>query len=218
MYDFFSKNFMTISIVFIVLMIILPIVIMSINAKLVKCVENRNTEELEKYIKVQKGLIWANFGLIFVLSAISLIINIIFSRSNSDYLRRNYVMFERTFIYWGIAFEIILTLSLTIYMNHILDNVNIMNGSDELGKIYIIIPIMTVVSLHILLFIDGAIKNTFRGINYVAPFVGNTIQSITRSPVSSHSRSNSPSVSQFPRDRRYRYWTPTHLDDDEENY
>lgn len=171
MFDFYSKYFLTFAIIFMITLIILPIVILSINAKLISIVENNNTDELQEYIKIQKAMIWTNLVVTIIYSVFIIIINIIFDRSKFWYISENFMKFNIKSTYWTIALILILFISLTIYMNYILNNINIQNGKDELQKIYIIVPIISIISLYSFIVLNTLIKDAIETILFPKEYI-----------------------------------------------
>lgn len=126
----------------------LMISILVINNRLKQEVEKKDVDKLEEMKKVQKGLIWTNFIVIILFCLFMLIFNIYLLSSPSQHIQsRKRKIYMRTFI----AFALLsLNIGMVYYLNKALDDTTIENDKDELNKIYIVIPIINIVSICLL--------------------------------------------------------------------
>ena len=132
----------------------LGISILVVNSKLYlfsDTIENRNMNELmdtfENYLKTQKALIWINSLIIICVFIYLLFVSFNFFKSEYNAIRER----RRGFLIRNIILGcmLIIAIALTIYMNQILNEMNISNSKEESKKIFIIIPILSVISIFL---------------------------------------------------------------------
>ena len=129
------------SIILSFILIGLLIGILVVNNNLNYYANNLEVNNFEDNLKIQKALIWINYSVILLFFLYLLIVSVEGYASNA--LRKNLTI-------KSISMIIIVTV-LTYYMNKSLNDINISNSNEELKKIYIIIPILTLISIFLLI-------------------------------------------------------------------
>lgn len=155
-YPFYYKYFKTGSLILFYVLLILGITILVINSKLYffsDTLEDRNMNErintFENYLKTQKALIWTNFSIIIFFFMYLLIISFDFFKSDYGAISERRKGFLTRNIILGIM--VIINIGLTIYLNQTLNEMNIFNSKEESKKIFIIVPIISVISISLLM-------------------------------------------------------------------
>jgi len=141
LFAIYYKNLKLTSIILSFILIGLLIGILVVNNNLNYYANNLEVNNFEDNLKIQKALIWINYSVILLFFLYLLIVSVEGYASNA--LRKNLTI-------KSISMIIIVTV-LTYYMNKSLNDINISNSNEELKKIYIIIPILTLISIFLLI-------------------------------------------------------------------
>lgn len=195
-FEIYAYSYAPVSIFIFYVLIAFLIAILIINNKLNNAIYENNIKKYNDNVEIIKGLIWSNY-LIQLILFIFMFIGIYFiikSPLNNPFnvTRRKLSIIS----YFAFFCMIIVSSGLTYYIHNGLNNMDIKNAKEEVNKIYIIIPIISIITIVILSFILGYSNDVLRNINYyINTHVPEPI-SVTRtnSPVSS----NSPSMNDLP--------------------
>jgi hypothetical protein len=179
--------------------LLLLIIIISISIALHTHINNENSDKFNELLKVLKGFIYSN-SIVIVLSMIFwMFINIVLSKS-----RTTYMQYQKQFINKRIAsliFAILAVIGLTVFIMKTLEDATIYNGKDKLLYIYIIIPIMNIVSFVILSIIGDSLHNNLDRLDVIRFNMNNNIYEHT--PTTRMSPPSSPSLNSRTYSRSY---------------
>ena len=185
LFEFYYKTIKPLSMVLFFILIGLLIAILVVNNKLLDYVNKNDDKKFQENLKIQKALIWTNFSIIILFFLYLFIISFYFftPRFQRMYNRTKYA--KTIFLFCLIP----IFTGLTYYVHKSINEINILNAKDELKKIYIIIPIISIISLSLLMYNFSITDSTLTYINnYLIRYQLNNISSITRN--SSPSLSN----------------------------
>ena len=199
LFKFYYKTIKTIPIILSVLLIALSISILVVNRNLSDSFDNQDQDNFDKLLKTQKGLIWTNYSIVIVSFIYFLIIYIYFILSRHiGYANRYEYIIPQSGI--SIAWIVIFT-SLVYYIHSGLNGINSLNVNDkekysqlndEIKKIYIIIPIVCIISLSFLFILTKSSSRFIGYSNYSMYEEMNDPVSVTITrPISSSSRRSS---------------------------
>lgn len=196
--DFIYK-YNYIGMILLLFILLLLIIIISISITLHTHINNENSDKFNELLKVLKGFIYAN-SIVIVLSIIVwMFINIVLSKS-----RTTYIQYQKQFIIKRIAsliFTILAVIGLTVFIMKTLEDATIYNGKDKLLYIYIIIPIMNIVSFIILSINGQSINNNLDRLDVIRFNMNNNIYEHT--PTTRMSPPSSPSLNSRMYSRSY---------------
>jgi len=153
MFHFYFSTIKVISMVLFYTLIGLLISILIVNNKLLDTVNKNDNKKFQENLKIQKGLIWTNYAIITLLFLYLLSVSFYFftSRFTGIY---NVTNQRRSLLYSNIILSclILIFTGLTYYINKSLNEINIMNAKEELKKIYIIVPLISIISICLLMY------------------------------------------------------------------
>ena len=216
MFYFYYHSMKYLPMILIHIIIFLLIVIGIINNKLYDAVNRNDNIKFKENLKIQKGLIWTNFSIITLLFLYLLAISFYFFRSRFRGI--NVITSRRKPLFYIniiLSCVILIYTGLTYYMNKGLSEINIFNAKEELKKIYIIIPLISIISICLLFYNTYKIQNIITGINFnIRRGTFDNAISVTRT--NSPSRSNSLDDDDIPpyfRDDHPNRYSPPYLED-----
>ena len=206
-------------IIFIIICLLFSIGI--INKQLFDSVNIIDNKKFQDNLKIQKILIWTNYSIITLLFLYSLIVSLYLFRSRFRGVY-NITSRRRPLLYTNVilTFLILIFTGLTYYINKGLDNINIMNAKEELKKIYIIVPLFSIISILLLFYNFTKIQLLLSNFNY------DIIHGINIDYIPSITRKRSPSrvnplddedIPIYFRDRSPRY-SPPFIDEEQGNF
>ena len=199
LFNFYYKTINPVSMVLFYVLIGLLIAILVVNNKLYDAVNNNDEKKFQEHLKAQKGLLWTNFSIIILFFLYILIISFYFftHRFQEIYNRRKGI-FLRNLLFFCF---VILSTGLTYYINKSLNGINMLNAKEELKKIYVIIPIIFIISICLLMYNFSMTSNTLGFMyNHFTQYQFEDIEPVTRtsSPTSfSSSRSENILTNRF---------------------
>ena len=187
LFNFYYKSIKPVSMILFFLLISLLIAILVVNNKLLDSVNKKDNKKFQEDLKVQKGLIWTNFSIIIIFFLYLLIISFYFftPRFQEIYNRRKGMIIRRILLFS----LIIISSGLIYYVDKTINEMNLLNAKEEMKKIYIIVPLISIVSICLLMYdfskIDSALtymNNYFNENQYNMSITRNS--SPTRSNIS----------------------------------
>ena len=207
LFDYYYNSIKTISIILFYVLLGLLITILVTNNRLLDALNKGDNQKLNENLKTQKALIWTNFSIIVLFFLILFISSFYLFSSRIQHIH-NRGRIGRNII---IVLMIILTTGMTYYINKTLDEITITSNKNELTKIYMIIPVISILSLILLM---ENFTNTDKMLTFVRNyfFEQQITPSITRlTPPLSPSQSSlnmrrySPSLSNYNDEYNYEY-------------
>lgn len=219
LFGFYYKTIKPVSMILFYVLIGLLISILVVNNKLLDAVDKNDDKKFKENLKIQKGLIWTNFSIIVLFFLYLLIISFYFftSRFQQIYNRRKGVMLRNILLFC----LIVIFSGLTYYVDKSINKMNTLNAkdegqksiiSDELKKIYIIIPIVSIIALSLLMYnfskTDSAL--TYMN-NYLTYYQFDDIPSMTRtsSPTLSNLSDDDDELPEYFRDNFPNRYSPS---------
>ena len=164
LFDFYYKTIKPVSMVLFYVLIGLLIAILAVNNNLLDSANKKDDKKFQETLKTQKGLIWANFSIMIIFFLYLLIISFYFftSRFQAVYNRRRGMIIRRILLFS----LIILSSGLTYYVDKIINEMTIVNAKEELKKIYIIVPLMSIIALCLLMYDFSKVDSTLTYMNH----------------------------------------------------
>jgi len=159
LFNFYYKSIKPVSMILFFLLISLLIAILVVNNKLLDSINKKDDKKFQEDLKVQKGLIWTNFSIIIIFFLYLLIISFYFftPRFQEIYNRRQGMIIRRILLFS----LIIISSGLIYYVDKTINEMNLLNAKEEMKKIYIIVPFISIVSICLLMYdfskIDSAL-------------------------------------------------------------
>lgn len=149
LFNFYYNSIKTISIILFYTLIGLLISILIINNLLLDSINNFNEQSFQYYLKTQKNLLWANYSitLVFFISLLIVSFNLFSTKIQEVHNRRNGIIIRNVLL----LFMILITTAFTYYIHNSLNNLNLLNAKDQINKIYIILPITSILTLCLLM-------------------------------------------------------------------
>lgn len=195
LFQIYYNSIKTISILLFYTLIALLISILVINNKLLDSVNNMNEQKFKENLKTQKGLIWANYSIIIIFFVCLLLVSFnLFSRNFQEVHNRRKGIIIRNILLFCM---IVITTGLTYYINNILNNINILDAKNDLIKIYIIVPITSILTL-------GLLMDNFSNTDQILTFMNNyflehqfDLPSVTKKYSPSFSYSNLDEINSY---------------------
>ena len=204
LFDFYYKTINPVTMVLFYILLGLLIAILVVNNKMYDAVNKNDEQKFKDHLKAQKGLIWTNFSIIILFFLYILIISFYFftHRFQEIYNRKKGIFLRNVLLF---SF-VILSTGLTYYINKSLNEINMLNAKEQLKKIYIIIPIISIISMFLLMYNFSTTENTLRFMhNHFTHYQFQDIEPVTRT--SSPTRF-SPSSSQNDVPEHFREYLP----------
>lgn len=179
LFEFYYKTIKPISMVLFYIMTGLLISILIINNKLLDTANKNDNKKFNEFLKTQKGLIWTNYSIITLFFLYLLIISFYFftPRFQQIHNRRKEVIIINILLFC----LIVTSTGLTFYINKSINEMDIYNAKNELKKIYIIVPLISILAICLLMYNFSKTDNTLTDINnYFTEYRSDNISSITR--------------------------------------
>ena len=183
LFEFYYNTIGTVSITLFYILIGLLISILVVNNKLYYYINKQDKDNFEKLLKTQKALIWANFSISILFFLYLLIVSISFFTSSYEHVsdRRSFVKTKIIMLF----FIILIFTGLTYYIHNDITNINLLNVKDEstgqildiIKKIYIIIPIISIITIAVLMY-------NFKTVSQILTYTRNVYQEERYDPVS----------------------------------
>ena len=186
LFDFYYKTIKPVSMVLFYILIGLLIAILAVNNNLLDSANKKDDKKFQETLKTQKGLIWANFSIMIIFFLYLLIISfyLFTSRFQAVYNRRENMIIRRILLFS----LIILSSGLTYYVDKIINEMTIFNAKEELKKIYIIVPLMSIIALCLLMYDFSKVDSALTYMNHY--FNEHQYDEVSVTRTSSPTRSN----------------------------
>ena len=185
LFSFYDKTIKPVSIVLFYLLIGLLIAILIINNKLLDAANKNDDKKFNEILKTQKGLIWTNYSIITFFFLYLLIVSFYLFKPRFQQIhnRRKGIIIINVLIFS----LIVVSTGLTYYINQSINEMNVLNAEDKLKKIYIIVPLISILAICLLMYNFSKTDQTLTYMNnYFTFYQSDNIPSITRN--------NSPTV------------------------
>ena len=179
LFDFYYKTIKPVSMVLFYVLIALLVAILIVNNKIYDAVNKNDEKKIQENLKAQKGLIWTNFSIIILFFLYLLIVSFYFftPRFQEIHNRRKGILLRNVLLFC----LVILSTGLTYYINKTIDEMNLSNAKEELKKIYITIPIISIIALCLLMYNFSKTDSTLTYMNhYFTQYQFDDIESVTR--------------------------------------
>jgi magnesium-transporting ATPase (P-type) len=179
LFNFYYKTINPVSCILFYVLVGLLIAILIVNNRMNYTVDQNNEKKFRELLKAQKALIWTNFSIISLFFLYILIISFYFftPRFQELYNRRKGILL-RNILFFCL---VILSTGLTYYINKSIDNMNLLNAKEELKKIYIIVPIVSIIAICLSLYNFVGTEHSLRYMyNYFTQYQLDDIESVTR--------------------------------------
>ena len=179
LFSFYDKTIKPVSIVLFYLLIGLLIAILIINNKLLDAANKNDDKKFNEILKTQKGLIWTNYSIIAFFFLYLLIVSFYFftPRFQAIHNRRKGIIIINVLIFS----LVVVSTGLTYYINKSINEMNVLNAEDELKKIYIIVPLISILAICLLMYNFSKTDQTLTYMNnYFTFYQFDNIPSITR--------------------------------------
>ena len=183
----YHKYILPLSIALFYIIVGLLIAILVINNKLLDFSNKNDITKFDEYLKIQKGLIWSQFSIIVLFFLILFIVSLNFFTSRYQVIhdRRKGIMVRNVLSFC----IIVISIGTTYYLNKTLNEMDIHNAKEELKKIYIIVPIVSIMAFLLLIYHYVKTATTLQYMyNYFTRYQLDDVPSMTRN--SSPTRSN----------------------------
>ena len=164
LFNFYYKTIKPVSMDLFYVLIGLLIAILVVNNKLNDNVNKNDDKNFKENLKAQKALIWTNFSIIILFFLYLLIISLFFftPRFQEIYNRRRGILVTNILLFCLVA----LSTGLTYYINKTIDEMNLSNAKEELKKIYIIVPLISIIAICLLMYNFSKTDSTLTYMNH----------------------------------------------------
>ena len=207
LFEYYYNSIKTVSIILFYVLLGLLIAILVTNNRLLDALNKGDNQKLNENLKTQKALIWTNFSIIVLFFLILFISSFYLFSLRMQHIH-NRGRIGRNII---IVSMIGLTTGMTYYINKTLDEITITSNKNELTKIYMIIPVISILSLILLMenFTHTDKMLTFVR-NYffqqqITPSITRLTPPLSQSQSSLNMRRYSPSLSNYNDEYNYEY-------------
>ena len=150
LFNFYYNSKLWVSFISMYTIIALLIGIIVINVKILNAVNDNDENSFKKYLKIQKILIWINYSInvflfLFLLSVSIYLFKPRFQPIND---RRKHLSIVNIL---SLCLIIVFT-GLTYYNNKSINEMNMLNAKEEIKKILIIVPVISIITLSLLMY------------------------------------------------------------------